>query len=485
MPVATEDRPVISSVSRNRFLKVLRNFSWLAAAQFFFRFAYFGLVAVLARTVSIEDYALLTLLLVYTGLWAPLFNFGLGIIGVREMAQRNITAPEFTATFLPLKLAVSAIGLAAIIAVGWLLGYADGTPVVLALMGTATVAVSLAEFFHLPFTAHERMHATSMLTMAERAAVVGFSCVGVILGFGAVGFAIGHAAGALAGLAIAVVVYRRTYGAFRTRIDGAAIRWYLKESLPIALNWFFAMAYSRFGVILLEQIRPDAEVAVFNTAFFLLISVQTGITILMHSIYPAMSAGQKASREKSADHLRTGLLYGFVIAVLVTPVITLGAGIVIPFVFGTDFSEVGKVASVLLWLVPLFGVNNLVGTYLQAGGRQAAQAKVTAIGMVVNWLIAIPLGLAHGSVGIALGTVVSEMTITVLLVLTVSRIHSRFLDRRQVGAIAFGLFVIIVNVVNSALGGSQLLALASAVGMAALAAVGRRHSLEVPDQRIP
>lgn len=399
-----------------RVARIIKNFSWLAGAQIFFRFTYFALIALLARLVSIEEYALVTVLLVYTGLWVPLFNFGLGIIGVREMAQGNITPRDFIASVLPLKLIVSGIGFTGIVVIGWLLGYANESPALLIIMGGATVILSLAEFWHYPFTASERMRVTALLTMFERASVAILSGVAIIVGLGSMGFAVGQIAGACVGFGVAFGVCTRDVGHVATRFDPKTIVWYYRESWPLAVNWSLAIGYSRVGVLVLDQLRSENEVAIFNTAFFVLMSAQMLIMMVMHSAFPAVSALQKTSPARALAHLYRGILFGAVGTVTLIPTFILLGDKLIPVVLGTEFGEVGRVMSVILWVLPAYTLVNIAAIYFQASGRQSVLAKATAVGVAVNWLAVVPFAMKYGAIGIALANVISEIAIGCVLI---------------------------------------------------------------------
>lgn len=396
---------------------ILRNFSFLAAAQLFFRLSYFVVVAIMARVLPINEYAAITLIIVYVGLWAPIFNFGLGIIGVREMAQGAIDSGAFVGRLLILKMLVSLLGWILLLATGLALGYGDRTSFfVLAAIGGSTVLVSLAEFFHLPFTADERMGTTAFLVMAERALVGLGGVMGLLLWVGGgEGFALGQMLGGGVAAGVAYWVWRRSYGPLRLSVSGKEIAWYVREAWPVAANWAFAIGYGRLGAVILGAVSSAIEVASFNSAFFLLMSAQMMVMVMMHALYPALSRAGGRERDLIRRNLEQGLRGLSVAAVLLVPIGVAIAGPVVVVALGATLRRTADVLEVLLWVIPLFALNNLIGSFLQATARQVVVAKATAYGLAANCLANLALAPSLGGVGVAIAHFVSELVILAYL----------------------------------------------------------------------
>jgi O-antigen/teichoic acid export membrane protein len=451
--------------------RFVANVSWLAGAQLCFRLIYLGLAIVLARTLSVQEYSHVTLILVFTTLWAPLFNFGLGIIGVREMAQRNIGPGEFIGSVLPLKLGLSLLALGLMVVTGVKLGYAAGGALPLVALTLSTVILSVAEFFHLPFTALENMRLTAWLTILERALIAVLAAGALLLGFLGTGFSLGHLAGAVLGTMLAFWLWREHFGPLRLRLDRAALRWYLVESFPVALNWLFSTGAARVSAIVLAAVRPGVEVAYFNTAFFLLVSFQMGATVVMQSVFPAMSLANRTATGSLQQTLSRTLRWGLPATILGCAVLVQLLGVITTGLFGANMAGAKGVASVLLWVVPIFAVNTLLGAYLQTAGRQAVVAASAAVGLLVGISLYATLARHLGAAGVAAGNVVAEIVNMLCMLIALGRSREKLISPALLGTLIMGSVGVLLIVIGEFRGWSA--ALAYALGGAGLLAWAR------------
>jgi O-antigen/teichoic acid export membrane protein len=427
--------------------RLARNFSWLATGQAVFRVVFFLLAIIIARTVSVENYATLTLMLTYSSMWAPVFNFGLGIVGVREMAQENIRPPDFISSVFPLKVIVSAAGLLLMITIGTLLGYGGQWGGVLILISCATLLISMAEFFHLPFNARERMNVTAQLVIAERSLVAILAGAAVVFGFGVMGFAWGYLIGSVGCVGLAFLVYRHAFGLRRVPFSASTTLWYARESIPLAITWFLSVGYGRVGVVILDQFRGKEEVALFNTAFLVLLTVQMGITVLMHAAFPMLSKAHKGPTAQLEERIRGLILLAFPIGVVLTVVLMYLASAAVPLAFGKPYSGVTPVLFVLSWVLPFFAINALLGAYLQAGGKQTIVAWVMGAGLASSLIFALPLASRFGALGAALGTVASEVAVHFAFLLVIRHSHREMVD---------GAFLAMVSLTTILIGASVI-----------------------------
>jgi O-antigen/teichoic acid export membrane protein len=436
--------------------RVIGNFSWLAVGQALQRLSLFALVVVLAHRLTTAEYALTTVLLVYSTMWAPIFNFGLGIIGVREMAQSRIAHRDFISLVLPLKLLTGAVCLLLMIGIGAVIGYADDSFVPLALIALATVVISQAEFFHLPFTAVERMSMTAKLTAAERIIVALGGVSGVLITRSIRGFAIGYAFGSVLSVVFAYVVYVREFGRPRLGINGPLLWWYTKESLPVATTWLLSIAYGRAGVFVLERVASADEVAQFNTAFFVLISLQMAVTVLMQASFPAISmastAGSDGFRRRIAAMLPTALA----VSVLLAPCAGVASTWLVPLLFGTKFTEAGVILRILFWIVPLFSANAVLTVYLQASHRQGTAAFALVWGTLVSIGASIPLAIWAGAKGTAAAMFAAEFSVLVAMHVLLLRKRDLTIDAGRIGTVLASAAAAIVGVAANLLDLSPL-----------------------------
>jgi len=202
----------------------IKNLSWLFVGQIFFRLAYFVAVAVLARFVDKDSYGIVTYFLLFVGLWAPVFNFGLGIIGIKEISQNQISAPDFISKVFLLKLIVAVLAFILMMLTAFFANYDTQKTLLLVCFSLYALLLSVAEFFHIPFNANERMGITARLTIIERSIVSLLGVLLLIVSGSVWGFAFGYLLGGVIGVAVAYIVYRKNFSRINLSYDKEKIK---------------------------------------------------------------------------------------------------------------------------------------------------------------------------------------------------------------------------------------------------------------------
>ncbi|WP_425390054.1 flippase [Ekhidna sp.] len=390
----------------------LKNFSWLALGQIFYRVAYFVTIALLARIVPLNDYGLASYFLLYVGLWAPLFNFGLGIVGVREIAQGNISAEDFISKVISLKILVVVLAGVLLMVSGIFFEYSGDQLILLFCFSVYAILISLAEFFHIPFIGIEKMHITARLIIVERA-VISILAILLLIVFSDIwGFAFGYILGGIISVIISYKVFRRAFS-FSLRIDNSILKFFIRESWPVALNMFFSLSYNRIGVVFLENMKSRDVVAYYNSAFFVLFALQMGVSTLMQAIFPKLSRAQKNKNSIGKSAFKVFKII-FPILFLSTLILFYFSDSLILVFYGEELKSSIPILRVLIWVFPLFTISTFWANYFRAGGNQRLMAVISGSGMLFNIAGSVLLINAAGAVGLAKAYVISEFLIVIM-----------------------------------------------------------------------
>ena len=335
-------------------------------------------------------------------------DLGLTIWTTRALARRGEATGPLLATGLRMRLAASAVVMAAFAGVA--LAVEDrGLAVAVLALGAAALARGLCDHARAVFRANERLGDEGKLNTAIAVLGMGGGIAGLLAGAGGIAaLALGILAGTLAGATYGFLLLGRNYGPWAGPADWTLARRMLREAAPFYLAGAFTLVYARADVLLLKLRSFDTEVGAYRAAGQLVEVVKQLPVLLMTATFPQLARGFHESR---AALIRTeraimGLLLGS--GVLLGAALALAADPIIMLPFGADFGRAVPALRTLALAVPLQFVNCGVLHFFIARDRGGLNMAFAAAMVVVNGGTNLALDGVLGAVGAAAATVVTE-----------------------------------------------------------------------------
>ena len=335
-------------------------------------------------------------------------DLGLTIWTTRALARRGEATGPLLATGLRMRLAASAVVMAAFAGVA--LAVEDrGLAVAVLALGAAALARGLCDHARAVFRANERLGDEGKLNTAIAVLGMGGGIAGLLAGAGGIAaLALGILAGTLAGAAYGFLLLGRNYGPWAGPADWTLARRMLREAAPFYLAGAFTLVYARADVLLLKLRSFDTEVGAYRAAGQLVEVVKQLPVLLITATFPQLARGFHESR---AALIRTeraimGLLLGS--GVLLGAALALAADPIIMLPFGADFGRAVPALRTLALAVPLQFVNCGVLHFFIARDRGGLNMAFAAAMVVVNGGTNLALDGVLGAVGAAAATVVTE-----------------------------------------------------------------------------
>ena len=335
-------------------------------------------------------------------------DLGLTIWTTRALARRGEATGPLLATGLRMRLAASAVVMAAFAGVA--LAVEDrGLAVAVLALGAAALARGLCDHARAVFRANERLGDEGKLNTAIAVLGMGGGIAGLLAGAGGIAaLALGILAGTLAGAAYGFLLLGRNYGPWAGPADWTLARRMLREAAPFYLAGAFTLVYARADVLLLKLRSFDTEVGAYRAAGQLVEVVKQLPVLLMTATFPQLARGFHESR---AALIRTeraimGLLLGS--GVLLGAALALAADPIIMLPFGADFGRAVPALRTLALAVPLQFVNCGVLHFFIARDRGGLNMAFAAAMVVVNVGTNLAIDGVLGAVGAAAATVVTE-----------------------------------------------------------------------------
>ena len=212
-------------------------------------------------------FGLITALSALTLVVAALSDLGLTPYSVQRVAAEPSFMTETFPTLLPLRGALNAVALAAMLAVGWLLGYRGSELLLLAAVGTALLLAQYGQFLRGTLQAHQKFNTDAVLSVVEK-----FVLLGAVLVLLPIGLTLPRYVGARLGAAAftTVVLYglmTRLFGRVKYRWQGPVARTALRASLPFALMTLLYGVNERIDMVMLERLASPTEAGYYAGAY--------------------------------------------------------------------------------------------------------------------------------------------------------------------------------------------------------------------------
>ncbi|MCX7919717.1 MAG: flippase [bacterium] len=352
------------------------------------------------------------------------FLFSLGYIGIsqitiRDVAQTRSRAKRYLTLSLYLRSGLSVILASIILSISVFIRQ-DSLGLVLAfLMMILAESVSIISVSFLDILiAYELMYYDAIATFIYRLTTLAIT-VGVIVLNGVLWHI--FLAVALAAFAKAVflgIIYRRTVpqADIATEVPPAPTTGYLiKQSFPLALAFLITQAYMKSGVLLLQALSSEEQVALFYAPLRLLFQFQFIPFALSTALFPIFSRAAKNVRspENNLFEKQEELSRVFVRAfkfsiILCVPIIVsflFLARPIILLIFGEKFLPAVSCLQILIISFPVTFLELLMNNFLVSIKQQKLILLCNSLCLVTNLLLNFILIPTYGAIGASWATV--------------------------------------------------------------------------------
>ena len=346
---------------------------------------------------------------------AALADLGLTPFAVQRGAAEPTFLAETFPVLLPLRGALNGLALAALLAVGWALGYDGPALGLLAALGTALLLAQYAQFLRGTLQARQQFNTDAVLSVVEKFVLLGAVLLIIPIGLTEWRYVGARLGAALLTAALTYGLMTRLLGRVRPRWHGPTAGRALRASLPFALMALLYGVNERIDMVMLERLASPTEAGYYAGAYRWVDAVM----MYAWTVLPLFFA-RFASVPRDAVAQRQLLWFG-------QRVLTLPLLFVVAFVFfrGENLfwqfrhSTPAEVAHMTLTAQILF-VNVLVhaffaiySTLLTSTGHERAVSGLVAGSIVLNVGLNLVFLPRYGALAAAVDTLVCAVAVSV------------------------------------------------------------------------
>lgn len=198
---------------------------------------------------------------------------------------------------------------------------------------------------------------------------------------------------------------------------------HMKSVIVLLASTLATEVYLMLDTIMLEYFYGESYVAYYSSSMKIVRTSYTLVIALITTLFPRISYYLSQNKKKESDILLTqGLKIIILFALPATSGLIIMADYIILVLFGNQYIPSIRVLRILGILLCVFSVAYLLGhLVLMAAGKEKYIVRATILGAVVNLFLNIVLIPQFRECGAAVASVISEIIVTTILI--ISSIH--------------------------------------------------------------
>ncbi len=405
------------SISNSTKHRLIKNTLWLILAEGISKILMFLVTAYTARTLGVQGYGELSILLILSSLLSIIIDFGFNTLLVRDVAKNNFIAKEYIANIVILKVFASII--ASIFLCTLISIFIPGSNNTTLLIVTSIYMIfqSYFIFYQSIFQALEQMKYILFVKVIYASSLFVFIYFFFSNGLDLQNTIMAYALSLLIGLAFSIY--------FQNRIVSISLqsfrfeKWYklLVNALPFALSNAAIIIYYRIDIFLLGVLRSPEEVGSYSAAYNIIVMVIQLIVIVTAAFTPTLAKLYERSQSQFYSYTVELSEQLIIYAIPFILVIYSNSHLLIEMIYGYKFaSGTPDILRILIWSVLILYGYALVGVGLNIMNKQTLYLKGVLLGVVANLCFNLLLIPAYGYYGAAIATIFTELTVGTYMV---------------------------------------------------------------------
>ena len=405
------------------------------------RFLGFLVAAVLAKRLGVDGFGQVGFAMSVMAYGVIASKFGLLTVGIREVARDRERAPGLVGNVLSVRLVLGFVALAAIGVFALVVRKPLQVKWLLFLFGTCVILQSLA--LEWVFNGIERLEFVALGRALTNLVYLGLVLL-LVRGPGDLLMVpVAFLAGTGAAVAFLGASYGMRFGVPLPRIDRGLLRRLVGSAWPIGVASVLTQFHVGYAIVGLSLIRGDHDAGLYASAHRLVFFMLMADRVFQAVFFPVVSR-QMGRPERLPATTGAALRVIVALSVPVCAACFLLARPLLGFVFGDEFLPAAGILRMLVWFFPLSLLTSLAGYSLLASGRERRFARNTAIGVTLG-IAATTAGIMfYGPPGAAVGTLVGEAGLLVLMGIDFLRMNRPRVGWRTLGVLGSGALMVAV-----------------------------------------
>ncbi len=384
-----------------------------------------------ARALGAEVFGQWSLAVALTGVIGLLSDAGLTNALQRRIARGDEDPATLVGNASAMKLLASAAAVVPLAIAASLGGRSVALSLTILLLGCFSITTTSALMVQGVFRATAASQLDALTRIVQQLLLLASVAVLALAGSGMVAFGVGYACAGVAGLALSIIVLRRSLTA-GLRFDLPMWRSLAVDAWPFWIAGIFWIAYFRIDVVILSYLSTDRQTGLYNMAYNGFQVLTLPAAVLAAALYPSLSHLHGADRARfarvrghaQAITMAAGACIAALAVLLVDPVIRLVAG--------GDYASATLLFRALAPAAVFLYPNYALFQSLSAAGKQRLVMVAAGVGALSNVSLNLALVPWLDALGASISTVGTEALVFGVLSLMAWRVLGEKRQREPV-----------------------------------------------------
>jgi O-antigen/teichoic acid export membrane protein len=343
----------------------------------------------------------------FVGLFRILPDFGMSYASTLAISRDRSLAGRFAGGLLGFQALLSVLTLALCLAIGRA-QYEGVTWLAVAILSLDLLLKSVKSTLRWLLKALERFGTEAVSLFAERLLLLALGLGVLFKGYGVLGFVLVFAGVRLLDTAALLAYVHVRVVRLRPHYDPALWWDLLRKGLPIAYAGAMITLLFQVDAVLLEHMRGPEEAGLYNAPVLVLAGLTLVPRVLGYAFLPTMAALHPGRPDAITGLYRRGSKYLLVVGLPIGVFGVLHSQPFMRMLFGPAFDPSAAAARVLLPAAALMFLSNFGETTLACVSRWGSIVAISTATLVLNVALNLAWIPAHGYVGSAWATLISE-----------------------------------------------------------------------------
>ncbi|GEM_PF-3250554 len=370
---------------------------------------------ILARYLAPQGFGLMAFAFSYSNLFSFLPGFGMGSLGMRDVAKDPSQMSRHVSNGLVAKLVLAIATMALIWVATIVLHYAPDKQAVVLVAGTMMILETNIRYILSFFQAVQRMSTVAITNIAVRVGWVIGSIAIMLWHGGVLQLVVVRALVTGVGFMTTIMLLERQIQRIHWSIEPAFIWGMLKASFPFALFKLFGQLYTDIDTVMLSSMKGDLVTGWYAAGYKIMRLfgfIQGGF---FGAFLPAMSrfSGANAKHDMIVA-MRRACRYLLIISLPIAGGVCVLADQVVTAFYGPDYYGAIPAMRILIWSMVLDFLNSAMIAAIASVNHEKKASYYLIIGCVcsaLSNLLVVPL---WGHIGAAMTTVLAESVVFAL-----------------------------------------------------------------------
>lgn len=404
----------------NNFSRIAKNTFALTVSEIFIKAIGFVWVVFIAHSLSVFMYGRYNLVTAFISVFSILPDLGIGLIVIREIAKDRKMADLYLGNSLILTFFLLIVTFSLILISLFFTNYPQEVNYLILIAFFTLFLSSFRSVAVYYFDGTERMQYSGFLNSANSALLLIFSLAGLLLGLELKGIFYGMLTGTLISFILAWSLLIKKFVIPKIHFSSELIRHLFLEGLPLGLAALFYMVYTNIDSLMLSKMLGDYYVGIYNGArpFVFAIIELLNVPFII-SVYPVLSRMHREDSVRFTKAIFKSLgfifLWSFPVAILTYFL----APFMLPLIFGVKYISSIPVLRIFIFLVPFASLSALLYKVLIVLKKQYIYLFVSLFGVAVNILFNFILIPKLLTLGAALASVLTQITLFIVYMLII------------------------------------------------------------------